>query len=1021
MLSPLACTALLLSLPQVIDVNPDVPSWFGWNPNNPGVFFRDQGTLLNDFVFFGTTGLASIEPGSSESPKREALWLSDGSAAGTRLVAQLGATNPPSGYPSYRSAALPNGDLLLELSSIAVGRELHLLDAQTEQVRLLADFTPGLGSSDLLDLKAFGGRVYVCVSTAAGVRFLSTDGTPQGTLDLSLPVAAQPISPGQVFVPAGGRLYLCGSKLLVLNGPAGNWTQVPLAPGLSLTNSLAGLDNGLLLFGGSDTLGWEPWVTDGTAAGTQRLADIAPGATGSSPGYRATDGQRVYFRANNPSSATELWVSDGTPAGTLMLADVGPGMASGFDSWKLKSDVEVVPGGVYFTAYDLDDQNGFLWFSDGTPAGTFKVPNQVLPQMPSGVLVQSWDLHRSGSDLYAFISRAPALSQDPNPVIARYPLAGGAPLLVPGTARVERWLKSPGAQPYFVRSYPSSNTLATIVADQVLDTWQPAEVLLSAPSYPSQPQRIGSRGLFSAKSGQAGSELRQIELQSGALGPIYEAHFGSLDAAPSRPFGETANGVVYAATDSFFGRELRLAKEPNQAWPFVELTPGAASSGFSEYAAEIGGRTLFSVLSPANQRGLWVSDGSAAGTLRLTATAGTPPSFATGSHARFKGREWFALDGQLVSSDGQQVTNLVLPAGSVVPANSLVATAGSRLLFEVEEDGANGSRALWSSDGTAAGSSLLWDPAPGNSAAQFSLSGSLGELLLLRVTTPADGQVVARSDGTPAGSFVLFDPLPGPQGEVLDLVTAGDRAFALCRGSNQGPISLWVSDGSLAGSQAVSSGPSEVGGLCAQRLYPLGWRRVAFAGLSSNAGVEPWASDGTQAGTQPLADLVPGPGGSYPNWFARIGPWIFCDVLDPSLGRELFRLPFALLGSGAADPVGTDSGARLDALSGSPALGQTLTLRASELEPGSAVALLIAAPAPLQVIDQDVLSYLLSPAPLTGAQANPGGQADFALLLPNQPNLVGREFFLQALAVDLSGPLYGLFALSNGLDVIVGP
>ena len=66
--------------------------------------------------------------------------------------------------------------------------------------------------------------------------------------------------------------------------------------------------------------GAEPWSTDGTGAGTRRLADINPGE-GSSEITAFTGALgRLFFAANDGASGLELWaLRNGLP-----LADAGP-------------------------------------------------------------------------------------------------------------------------------------------------------------------------------------------------------------------------------------------------------------------------------------------------------------------------------------------------------------------------------------------------------------------------------------------------------------------------------------------------------------------------------------------------------------------------------------------------------------------------------------------------------------------------------------------------------------------------
>src|SRR6185503_16438260 len=53
--------------------------------------------------------------------------------------------------------------------------------------------------------------------------------------------------------------------------------------------------------------GNELWQTDGTAAGTTLLADIAPGDAASNPGGFTLSGYNLYFSADDRGHGKELW------------------------------------------------------------------------------------------------------------------------------------------------------------------------------------------------------------------------------------------------------------------------------------------------------------------------------------------------------------------------------------------------------------------------------------------------------------------------------------------------------------------------------------------------------------------------------------------------------------------------------------------------------------------------------------------------------------------------------------------
>ena len=110
--------------------------------------------------------------------------------------------------------------------------------------------------------------------------------------------------------------------------------------------------------------GREPWVCDGTPAGTTLVKDVAPGTNNSSGPLGGAFDDVYYWSAQDGTSGKELWRSDGTTAGTWRVKDIRPGP---FSSTPREF---CVSGGKLFFSADDGTNGKELWVSDGTQAGT---------------------------------------------------------------------------------------------------------------------------------------------------------------------------------------------------------------------------------------------------------------------------------------------------------------------------------------------------------------------------------------------------------------------------------------------------------------------------------------------------------------------------------------------------------------------------------------------------------------------------------------------------------------------------
>ena len=95
------------------------------------------------------------------------------------------------------------------------------------------------------------------------------------------------------------------------------------------------------------TSGNEIWKSNGSAAGTTLIKDIAAGVVGSNPKELTNVGGTLFFSASNGISGNELWKSNASSTGTTLVRDIYVG-ASGSNPRNLTN----VNGTMFFSAFD---------------------------------------------------------------------------------------------------------------------------------------------------------------------------------------------------------------------------------------------------------------------------------------------------------------------------------------------------------------------------------------------------------------------------------------------------------------------------------------------------------------------------------------------------------------------------------------------------------------------------------------------------------------------------------------------
>ncbi|MDF1799503.1 MAG: hypothetical protein P1V81_10035 [Planctomycetota bacterium] len=360
------------------------------NPNGSSRVseMMESGGLL---YFRADTALLGEEP-----------WRSDGTDAGTFNLADL---NPGPGYsfPGGFSET-PAGDVLFHAQDPVVGRELFRTDGQPGGTTLITDLQPGsaTGSSDPQNLTVIGGSSLYFAAEADGLGLEPYRWDPIGGAVRLKDIFQHPSSSSPDSDPFGFTQALLGGQARVIFGADSSdegvepWITDGTPAGTHLLKNIrtswADSDPseftpafGKVFFAATDG-DRELWVTDGTTAGTVEFADLAPGSfVSSNPEHLTHLGDLLLFAAQDAAGDVELWSTDGTVAGTGLVLDIKAGFSS-----NPRGLTRVGDQLAFVVDRDLNGIGTELWRTDGTAAGT-----QLVSQLdaasyagPSGLLVE---------------------------------------------------------------------------------------------------------------------------------------------------------------------------------------------------------------------------------------------------------------------------------------------------------------------------------------------------------------------------------------------------------------------------------------------------------------------------------------------------------------------------------------------------------------------------------------------------------------------------------------------------------
>ncbi|HZY84412.1 MAG TPA: ELWxxDGT repeat protein, partial [Gemmataceae bacterium] len=335
------------------------------------------------------------------------------------------------------------------------------------------------------------------------------------------------------------------------------------------------------------------------------------------------------------------------------------------------------------------------------------------------------------------------------------------------------------------------------------------------------------------------------------------ADFGDLEvsAAAGKVF------FVAAPATNFFTDGLWVSD--GTAAGTRELSPANVSPfGLNPFFLHaVNGRVVFngsSAAHPDPESGIWASDGTDAGTVEITpaelagglsSLGGAALSGNTLSFGAFGlgGSELWQTDGTAAGTT--QVATFSTPR-ITLSAPSNLAFVGRTLFFTVN-DGAHGDE-LWKSDGTATGTGLVKDV---NTTTIGSFPSSLtaagGTLFFTADDSPAaginPGPEIWKSDGTREGTQLVGTPAAPDFAFPANLTNVNGTVFFV---EINGPPQLWTVS-ATAGPRLVMDFSQPNDFIASPDNLTAVGDKLFFTLIDGNTGEEDlWQSDGTAAGTR---------------------------------------------------------------------------------------------------------------------------------------------------------------------------
>jgi ELWxxDGT repeat protein len=771
--------------------------------------------------------------------------------------------NDVNAVPSFPSDLTPAGSNLFYLveDSTDSGNNLEVTNASGTQVLMDFPSSSSGASGTPSDLTAIGNDVFFTTSTSSSATLWTSNGTVSGTVQVSVPNTSVE---SFEFVSALGNTLVFATQSDQTSTDDQLWA---IAAGSSTPTMLADLGDSypsvIGAVGSTLYLDVEGnlWTTDGTAANTQEVMDNGEPITAPTNVF-GFDNQTFAF-ANNSDQTTisVLGSSSLTPVVTLSTTASSP---------------VVVGSRFYFTAGGSGGNSASqLWVSNGTATGTEMVEDFSAISDNA----DPTNLIDADNTLFFTITGSNGLS--------------------------ELWTSNGTAQG------------TALVKD-----------LGIAPGFDAYAANLASAGdnlFFTADDGTQGAELWVDNVGTGTTQLVDDINPGAAGSDPT-DFAEFNNLLYFAANDG-------ATPTTNQLWSsggtaasttmVASFSPGVTDgasvfSGESSDDIDTGSDILLPLTDGVHGTALWSTDGTAAGTITLAAV--DPSAFASVNGTVYflatspssKLGLWSTNGTAAGTTEVKDLSSFGTSSYYYGSSNEL-ATTGSKLFFTTGDG--NGGTDLWTSNGTASGTSIVKDFAVPSGVSSYDVSVSslkaFGNDLIFIADDGTHGSQVWITDGTQAGTQMLTDVNATPSAgstyvvgaDPSSLTVAGNQVYFEADSPNTTTTAdgLWVTNGTPGGTTEITTIPaitvpdetttspgtlSNLTAVGSTLFFSVSYDY--YNGQTDVRAAQLWTSNGTAAGTGPITLTAGSPTFTQLSNFNAVGDRLLFEAVESDGSTDLW-------------------------------------------------------------------------------------------------------------------------------------